>query len=131
MSFKTFEQVSEKAVQIADNDPSARVAVFDLRVRQKVQDSLSSQGGLSNGVFKVHTLTYESFEGGVVKFYDAGSEVWMLVAGSMFTHVFCSEYVSERDKKLIASRIRYTKEPYPEPSGFYDFYGIVKRTEVW
>jgi hypothetical protein len=124
---KTFEQVSEKAMQIADSDPSARVAVFDLRVRQKAQ----CVEPVRRGLFKHTTLQYVSESGGVVKFYDAGSEVWPLVAGSQFTHVFCSEYVSSQDKKLIASRIRYKQRPSPEPAGFYDFNGVVTRTEIW
>jgi hypothetical protein len=88
---KTFEQVSEKALQIADSDPTARVAVFDLRVRQKAQ----CIEPVRRGLFKHNTLQYVSESGGVVKFYDAGSEVWPNIAGSMFTHVFCSEFVDE------------------------------------
>lgn len=124
---KTFEQVSEKAIQIADNDPTARVAVFDLRVRQKaICIEL-----VRRGLFKHTTLQYVSESGGVVKFYDAGNDVWPNVAGSLFTHVFCSEFVSEQDKKLIASRIRYKQQPSPEPAGLYDFNGIVTRTAAW
>jgi len=127
ITMKTFEQVSEKAVQIADNDPTARVAVFDIRVRQKA----ICIEPVRRGLFKHTTLQYVSESGGVVRFYDAGNGVWDAVAGSTFTHVFCSEFVSEQDKRLIASRIRYKEKPSPEPAGFYDFNGVVTRTDIW
>lgn len=125
---KTFEQVSEKAIQIADNDPNAVVAVFDLRVKQKLDDCKHL---IQNGVLKVQSLQYVSSSGGMVMFFDAGWNTWDHVAGYQFTHVFCSEFVDPQDQRLIASRIRYKNPPHPEPAGLYSFYGTVQRKEVW
>lgn len=125
---KTFEQVCEKAVQISDNDPNARVAVFDLHVRQKV---FNSECYFNSGVLNSRTMMYQSNSGGTVRFYDAGQELWPVVAGCQFTHVFCSDYVCSDEVGLIATKIRHTTQPRPEPSGFYDFYGTVQRTETW
>lgn len=127
---KTFEQVYEKAVQIADNDPNALVAVFDLRVRQKLQNC-DEWLWVGTGVFKSHNMTYQSHSGGTVRFYDAGQELWPVVAGCQFTHVFCSEFVRPDEQRKLTTKIRYTVQPHPEPAGFYHFYGTVQRTEVW
>jgi hypothetical protein len=125
---KTFEQVLQKAVSIADNDPNAVVAVFDIRIHQNLNDC---KDWIGSGLLKLHTRQYISECGGKVHFFDAGQDVWPNVAGYVFTHVFCSGFVSRDDEQLIASRIRYKTEPYPEPAGFYDFDGIVTRTSTW
>lgn len=125
---KTFEDVLAKAVSIADNDTNARVALIDLRVRQKLPRPAEWVG---NGNFNVVQGLYKSARGGEVRFYDAGQELYPVMAGAQFTHVFHSEYVSATDQKYASSRIRYHEEPSPEPAGTYNFYGIVTRTQAW
>lgn len=125
---KTFEDVLDKALLIASLDKNARVAVFDLRIRQKVSDNSDK---FNTGVFQAHTMRYIDESGGEVLFFDAGREVWPACAGYQFTHVFCSEHVSREDAQLLKSRIRSAQEIKPEPMGFYNFYGVVERWSAW
>lgn len=125
---KTFEQALHKAITIADADPNARVAIFDLRILQKLSNNI---GVFTNGKFKSVQKRYESDSGGWVMFFDAGQEVWPNCAAYQFTHVFCSDHVSRDDKLYLKSRIRSANTVSPEPMGFYDYDGVVHRYEAW
>lgn len=122
---KTIEEMFEKAISIADNDPNAFVGVFCRLAHAK--DAMSQMDYL-NGRYLSAPMRYESNPGGRVQVIT--SEDTYPMVGYQFSHAFLADYVGDEMKRFIKSRIRSASK-HPVQMGVYHQYGVVEYVEAW
>jgi hypothetical protein len=125
---KSFEDMLYKAVTIADNDPNAFVCLIANNIRQKLQ-FVENWTGL--GVYKASSGRYVSSSSGQVVLVNYREDIAWELSGYQWTHVIAEHKIDVRTKDMLKVKLRYHKEPFPEPSGFYTDIGIVERLEAW
>lgn len=119
---KTLAYQIEKALDIANNNPEARIGVICKWSEAREHLLKLAPYGINVGCREVRASS-----GAFVKFYDIyGFEMAReQLGGAVFSHVFVRGDFDYLTQAFIKSRLRSTKE-FKEPMGYYDEIGVLR-----
>ena len=120
---KTYKECIDKAIQIADENEFASVAIFIHPRNFNLEDIAQDER------YNPVTKTYKALNGSSVRFFNLDTDIYD-IAGYLFSHIMVCGTLSREMQQYLKSKVRSVYS-FKEPMGYYHIFGTVERMEVW